>query len=103
MSLNYFLYTPTAMNYTLIHNKVRQLLSSLTNISQQGKYYDLQKKGIADLKNSEWYKYIIEYLQMEIENATQKLYDVNTSKESLPYYQWQCHTAITLLDFLNNV
>lgn len=90
------------MNYISIHNLAKKLLWSLVNVEKQWKYYELQRKGIGDLKNSEWYKYLVEYLHLEVENATQSLYSIHTPKESIPYFQGKCQTAIDLLDFLDN-
>jgi len=104
MSQNYLssIYPPMISKLS-IHKAVNHLMRLLSKENSQWEYYDWQKASIMELRVYPWYQYIIDYRNIEAENAMTSLSDIKTPKELIPYYQAKHNTAINFLDWLNNV
>lgn len=83
-----------------LHKKVKQLFSRLDTVDKQWEYHDARKVSLIELQMYQWYKTIIEYREMEAEQAMTALSNVKTPKELIPYYQAKHNTAIAFLDWL---
>lgn len=84
-----------------LHQKAQDLLSMFTSRDEAGRYQDAQKNAIKELRTTEWYKHIVQYLELEAEEALQKLRDWKTPPSDTPNYRAQANVCIKLLDWLD--
>ena len=65
-------------------------------------YFIQQKKSISAIKNTKWFKEIVEFFMREVEACNNRLRTMKSEKEMFRV-QWELDLAMKFLDFQSNI
>lgn len=81
-----------------IHRKVKQLFWLIQDEEKAGNFYDLQKSAIKGLSTNESFDIVVQYREIEADNALSNLTNKATPIEDIGYRKWKHETAMSFLD-----
>ncbi len=86
-----------------IYKRIRTLFWRLSDVDKQWQYHDQRKASIMWLSLQGWYNTIVEYREIEANTAMNKLCNKDTPISEISYWQARHNSAISFLDFLDNM
>lgn len=71
------------------------MFNSLSNEDRAIEHYDNQKAALKAIRHEVWYTYIVQYHELEADEAMNKLASPTTPIEEIPYWRAKhnCHIA----------